>query len=414
MQQYDFILGKGFCLNNSNSEYNPSLSTSYVKTQNTFSSVFYSKGNLSYDKFFFYENLNCSKNKAINNVEFIYAQASQDFFDLIDPKLSCGYLGLQLSSGSTYFEWNSLINNLQSQKNINSKKWCIIFNDNKLNYYDGFLVLGIIEEDYKEIFNINNNSDYTSDYSLPYIYKNVNWEIKFNEIYYYINNKNVSFFNEIQGLFLIDYNYIISNIDYFESIKQNFFNSYINKGICFIDKIQTKKRERISNKQYLNIIICDKNKFKDMNKFPSLYFKHIKFNKIFELNYKDLFEEFGNSIIFSILFDEEEKHHWTFGRIFLKKYQFIFDNDQKTITFIEKILINKDKKLIIKSDNKILILKIMIIAFLVIGFGFGLFFGKKIWDKNRKKRANELDDDYEYIEKNQNNGQENGLLAERE
>ena len=417
MQHYDFFMGKGFCLNNSNSEYDPSLSSSYEKSLNTFFSAFYSKGNLSHDNFIFYENLNCSQNKTINDIEFIYAQPSTYFFDLIDPELSCGYLGLQLSSGSDYFEWYSLIYDLKSKRNIESKKWSIIFNENsnKLNNYDGILVLGIIEDDYKEIFNINNN-DYISDYSLPYILQNVDWEIKFNEIYYHHNNKNISFFNETQGLFLIDYNYIICNIDYFDSIKKNFFNDYINKGICFIDKIHNIKRKRLSNIQLLNIIICDKKKFKDIYKFPSLYFKHIKFNKIFELNYKDLFQEIGNSIIFSILLDEEEKYHWTFGRIFLKKYQFIFDNDQKTITYINKTLINDDKKDIKNNDSGILILKIMIIIFLIIGFILGLFFGKKLWDKNRKKRANELDDDYDYVDRNkeQKDAKEKGLFEEKE
>ena len=84
------------------------------------------------------------------------------------------------------------------------------------------------------------------------------------------------------------------------------------------------------------------------------------------------------------------------GRIFLKKYQFIFDNDQRIITYIKK---NKIKKEDNKKNNLniVIILKIMLIAFLLIGFVAGIILGKNIWDKNRKKRANELtDDDYDY------------------
>ena len=102
--------------------------------------------------------------------------------------------------------------------------------------------------------------------------------------------------------------------------------------------------------------------------------------------------------------------------VFLKKYQFIFDNDQKTITYINKTLINDDKKDIKNNDSNILILKIMIIIFLIIGFILGLFFGKKLWDKNRKKRANELDDDYDYVDQNkeQKDTKEKGLFEEKE
>ena len=141
--------------------------------------------------------------------------------------------------------------------------------------------------------------------------------------------------------------------------------------------------------------------------------KHIDLYKIFELNYKDLFQEIGNSIIFSIVLDENDKYHWSFGRIFLKKYQFIFDNEQKTITYMKNYkTINEE---VIKEKNKlVIILKIMIIIFLIVGFGLGLFLGKNLWEKNRKKRANELDDDYEYIEKNdKNENPESGLFEEK-
>ena len=43
------------------------------------------------------------------------------------------------------------------------------------------------------------------------------------------------------------------------------------------------------------------------------------------------------------------------------------------------------------------IIGLSILGVLLIGIVVGLLFGKKIWDKTRKKRANELvDDDYDY------------------
>ena len=38
----------------------------------------------------------------------------------------------------------------------------------------------------------------------------------------------------------------------------------------------------------------------------------------------------------------------------------------------------------------------IVLLVLLIGIVIGIFVGKKIWDKNRKKRANELIDDYDY------------------
>ena len=327
MQQYDFILGKNFCLNNSNSQYNPFSSNSYSKTQMTVTSPLFTNGSSSTESFIFYNNLNLTNNKTINEVQFIYGVASSDFFDLIEPDSYCGYLGLQLCD-SEYFEWDSLIYELKMKREIQSKKWAIIFygNNKKINNNDGYFILGIKEEDYQDLFNININNDneYTTIYSLPYIYNKKNWEIKFDEIYYYINSQNYSFFTYIQGNFLIDSNYIICNNDYFNSIKNNFFNKYINEGICFLDKNETIKRTKKTDIQMINVIICDKNKFKDINKFPTLYFKHRDLNKIFEFTYKELFQQMGNYMIFSIVLDEEEESHWVFGRLFLKKIPICF------------------------------------------------------------------------------------------
>ena len=418
MQQYEFLLGKGFCLQNSNSQYNPSSSTSYEKNSySSYSSPLVTNGSFSKESFTFYNNLNFTNNKTIKEVQFIHGIASPDLFDLIEPDLCCAYFGLQLSSNSDYFEWNSLIYELKMKNEIKSKKWSIVFydNKNKINNYDGYLILGIKEEDYKDLFNVtDNDTDIATVYSLPYIYNKNNWEIQFDEIYYTINNQNISFNKYIQGLFLVDNDYIICNKDYFENITNNFFNKYINESICYIDKNQTVKRTKKTDIQKINVIICDKNKFKDRNKFPTLYFKHRNLNKIFELNYNEVFKEMGDYIIFSIVFDEEETSHWTFGRIFLKKYQFVFDNDQKTITYIKKNIINNtnddnnDKNdnndNNNKNDNynntnnnfKIWLIVILVVIIIMIGvFGIGLYIGLKI--KKKKRRANELDDDYDYV-----------------
>ena len=323
--------------------------------------------------------------------------------------------------GSIYIESYSLIYELKSKGIIDSKKWGIQFYDekNKKNGYDGALFLGIKEKNYKEILNMDKkpyiNYNYSSVYSLQYLTKNVNWEIKFDEIYYEINGRNYTFNKSLQGQFLVDYNYIISNEDFFNEIKNNFFDKYINDNICFVDKNETYKKSKDDNEQLIHMIICDKNKFKDMmNKFPNIYFIHRELNEIFEFSYKELFQEMGNSYVFSIFFDENNKNRWIFGRIFMKKYLFIFDLDQKLITYLPKY--DDDKKNNLDNDNnsdnniKIIILEILLVVFLLVGIALGFYFGKLKWDKNRKKRANELNDDYNYIENDKQNNNKNEAL----
>ena len=174
----------------------------------------------------------------------------------------------------------------------------------------------------------------------------------------------------------------------------------------------------------LNIIFCYKNKISmnEIKNFPTLFFKHINLNQIFEFDYKDLFQETKNFYVFKIMLNENNKRFWNFGRPFLKKYQFIFDNDQKTITYIGLNNVTQEQEQKSKDDiqtsnknfitNKLYIIFILAFIIIIIAVLIGLFLGKKIYNKNKKKRANELDDDYEYIEKKINDNEGIGIKFE--
>ena len=258
METYDFFLGKGFCLQNPNSPYYPSLSSTYKNDEHiiTYSSLFYN-GSQSQDSFIFYNDLNLTLNNSIDQIEFRYGIASDEIFDIIYRDIICGYLGLQFTYSSDYLEYHSLIYQLKSRRKIKNKYWSLIFYENeedKINNYDGILAIGINESDYKTFF--NNDNDYNITHSAEYGYKNRFWEIKFNEIYYYINKQNYSFFTDISAQIIIDYNFIICNEAYFNSTKTNFFNKYIEKGICYIDKNKTliktgKENTRFNKYNYL-------------------------------------------------------------------------------------------------------------------------------------------------------------------
>ena len=94
------------------------------------------------------------------------------------------------------------------------------------------------------------------------------------------------------------------------------------------------------------------------------------------------------------------------GRILLKKYLTVFNADKKQIYFYNKIPEEKIEENIKSFFDKYKIV-IIIIAFIVIIlviYGFGILTGKCIY-KGRRKKANELDDNYDYKSDQENNGE---------
>ena len=124
-------------------------------------------------------------------------------------------------------------------------------------------------------------------------------------------------------------------------------------------------------------------------------------NYTFELTHKDLFEIRGNLKYFLIVFDIESNYPWKFGKLFLQKYFFNFETDNKLIGFYNNLMSNEpiiDKA---KKGSNIWLWFLWGFIVIVVGVG-GFFIGNAIKKKNRKKRANELDDeDFEYSQKNE-------------
>ena len=227
---------------------------------------------------------------------------------------------------------------------------------------------------------------------------NLYWEISMKEIYYNnVHSKNNIIF-EFNPLFEL----ILGTNDFKSNISNDFFNSYINKGVCSI-------------KEYngLNYFECDSEKFtdKDICFFPTLYIANVHINHIFELNYRDLFIKINNKVYFKIVFPVEKLDYerWIVGKIFMRKYPVKFSPLSRLLGFYiqpNEGDINEEEKsdeknpAHISNDNnnkngKIFIYVIIIVVALIFT-GLGLFLGKKIFYP-RKKRANELlDDNYQY------------------
>ena len=95
------------------------------------------------------------------------------------------------------------------------------------------------------------------------------------------------------------------------------------------------------------------------------------------------------------------KSVWKFGKIFMKKYPFIFDQDRNTIhldKFDKKPNNNQVNNVENKNKNFIhRIFECFLYSLLFIGILIGIFIGKRIWNKHRKLKANELEEKFVYI-----------------
>ena len=322
-------------------------------------------------------------------------------------------------------------------------------NGNENDDYEGIFVIGKYpHEILPNKYDIKNL--YWTDTFLKYSeyidYENIIWGIQFNEVYIDQGNNQKQNFEYLRGIFDLNVEYIFPPYKYYETIN-SFFRPLNN--ICFTETI---KRSFNSDGNVYNMIYCDYEEFgkKYLKAFPKLVFKIDDFNEEFEFTYKDLFKPvYDNKYYLFLIFTEIFKkplnniyqpkdYPWTLGRIFLKKYQFVFDSINKKVGYyknntktiredttdnIDDIItddmtqkesdsdkqsddeinnkgndgkdkneINVDKK---DDGNLIFIISMIVLSIIivfVIGFCYECFFNKK----KRKRKANELIDENEY------------------
>ena len=406
MEKSFYAILSNFCKKGTYTTYNPFFSQNYRNKTITFPISFdlVNNGIVGYDNCSFFNDLNLTNSKIINSFEFILGNNSSPEFKNLEPDKYCGMLGLAQDPNEHFLFAKNFICYLKQEKIIDSYAWGLFFFDKEKSYnidyniqnkYDGFYIAGITDNDYSNIFNTNN---ITNDYS-----KKTNNYITFDKIFFYENcskKKNECFVsNNISVELVIDNNYIISDIEYYNKIKKSFFQKYLDDNIC----IEKNSDKTIGGKNYM--IICDSNFKNNLKNFPNLYFYNRELSFTFNLDYNDVFFIYNTKIYFLII-GNELYTTWKLGKMFMHKYPFIFDQDKKKIYFVH---LNKYDEQTYNNENtekqnniwKNVIL-FSLISLLFIGIIIGIFIGKKIWKTNRKIRANELkdeEDNYEYISK---------------
>ena len=404
-----FFIGKGYCQDDSKSVYNPLYSNSFTnKTFYPFPFDDLRDITIGNDVISLYNDYNLKSNVSLNNMQLYYGYKDSINTDNNFNDKICGIMGFKLHSteDSYYNKFKALDLILKANNITNYSFWTIEFFGEKekeeKNNYDGYLILGAGDKKYlKDIKHISQDE-------ISYAYSSrlsnsIEWMITFDQIYYYYPKDNIikmkQDLSKVELNFDIDYYFATKQ--YFESIKNNFFEKYISKGICKINKL----KEFYLRYQF---ITCDKTFNNELLNFPNLNLLSTNYNNTFQLTYKDLFIEENNEILFLIFYNPWNPNHFMFGKNFMTKYQFIFRYDQKNIGFLKyNNQINEDnkdtkekRKEMIDNKKQMEILVIIVLSILAIGIISGFIFFKKKLDKKRKKRANELDDEtYDYDEK---------------
>ena len=421
-ESFIFYLQPNICYKNSPSYYNHSKSKTFKLVTFGFEEEdFYDElgeGVFASDIFTFYNSTDLNSNVTQNAFEFFFSS----YLSYRKFENFCGILGFGLKQRYTDYNLDTFLNSLKRQGLINDYSWSYIYfekENNKIinlpkitnkyiiDNFDGLLILGNYTYDYMLKSNEFNNYIQISAAEKE---KHIKWALIFHKIYCKYNKEEISITNDFYADLSINYDYIISTKDYFEKIISPFFNPYLENNICKTNEIK-------KNGFMYEVIYCDQNLFtnNDIKKFPNIYLYHYGFNFTFELKHNELFKEMNNNIFFLILknigrFNEDI---WKLGKIFLKKYHFSFNQDSKSIKFYYNMKLNEQYQNNNNKNKKInfninFIWMIVCLICLIIG----IYIGSRIIVKNRKMRANELLDEYEYKAENDKN-KNNKFLGEK-
>ena len=289
-------------------------------------------------------------------------------------------------------ETSSFITNLKENNLISYKTIFFKYDSEKLNEDSGKLYIGAPPHLFKK-------NQYSSEYYLKGYteqgYEGFGWiylidEIKIGDNEPYERAKKAYFYSEL--------GFIIGSDNFFQAL---------NKSKIWIEYFNITKK---CHKQNFNIEGFESNDInyrfyyaftgyycdKDVN-ITELDIGEISFVKkqidyIFNISIKDLWIEKDNYKYFMILQSPSDENIWFFGKPFFKKYQMVFDSDNKVIGFYTNITSIKDK-----SKNKhVLVYILVIIGLVIIIIGLVLLLIKCYNLLPRLKRANELTENFDY------------------
>ena len=201
------------------------------------------------------------------------------------------------------------------------------------------------------------------------------WGINFKQVNF--NHTSVSSFSS-QSLIKVENNFITAPNNFLPVLEREFLN---------LAEVRDKCRVLISHKY--EFILC--NKDLDIEKFPKLEFYSDELDHTFTYGGKDLFvfDSKNENYLFLIVFDlyAPVETAWELGLPFLRKEKLFFDMDKENLG----VCLDGTQP---KENSIYLVLNVALISFLLAVI-VGLLFMMPS-KKQRKKRVNELEEDFEY------------------
>ena len=352
-KDYEFYIEENLT---NESYYNYNNSTFSKKKSNEmefFDSPYYS-GFYMQDIFTF-KNTNNSE-IAINNFSFI----------LSNNLIGKGYSTIGLNYYNPSDDYNiNFLKQLKEKKVISNYTWNLKYLDNN----NGIITFGSFPHMYNNLF-LKENLRFTST---SFNENNLDWNIFFDKIIFNNNKEQIIF----KGSTICELN-----------LERDLIKAPFEYKFIFIKYIFNQSKCEEVNVSTNIFYICDKKT--KIYKLPSIQFKSRDLNFTFEMTYKDLFKEINGKLFFLIYFNKLDKNQfkfWILGKPFIKKYQFIFEQEKRLVGFYQ--IIENPISYFKLQVTLICILSSIIIILWILVFRFFKY-------KIRKKRINEIEDIYDY------------------
>ena len=332
----------------------------------------------------------------------------------------CGRIGIgsqeRLTGGELKLRYMpSFIKTLKKENAIDDYSYTF-----KLYYRDeGRFIIGAKPHEYENQKNIYSEEKLRIIKSFEPNNVDFPWSIRFDSIYF-IDSDNVKYYIQtgLRSYLSPNLGLIIGEESYKKAIIKTYFQPLIDKKICVVEKTQVTKFTRtyyhFGTNGIYDVIHCNSSITIFGRNFPKLNFEFKEQNILLSLTFNDLFQEIDEKYLFLVVFPENyynvQHSFWYLGLPFYKAYHLVFNYDSKTIGLylskkkdevIDKDDKNKTNSMINEEKGSSRSIKRTILEIL---FGICLvivayFIGKKI-NEQRKKRANELQDEYDYYTNN--------------
>ena len=331
------------------------------------------------DILYLYNNLDLKKKIGINKAYF-------DLVKNIKDNVT-GYLGLHLWKNS---RTKSCFLNLLKKNNL-TKNYNFFFDFNNAKEKSGKLIIGSFPDELYQN-NYKRKDLYYTEGVKGFFYYNLKFDkiyIKYNDtLIYNLENKDC----ELD----FDHDAITADFEYKKLLK-NYLQDLLDEQRCFSSEFTGCADFYEVSKRNISFFYCKNvgNIIDELKKriLPIKFFNHEFNNYTFEIINEDILVQKGDYIFIKILFPLFS-YTWTLGKPFSLKYKFLFNPDVRQIGFYVKSNDDDNKG---NSFLKYFLYTMLIIILIAIFVVVGIILGKKIYGLKRKKRANEMEDDYEYF-----------------